>query len=113
MTYVQDFITTFLDPTDEDVESIEYHNAAGAAARTIRARVRRQVSAPVAGERRVIAPECLVEVANDATYGISSAELDLGGDQVKIALRLGKTPELRTIANLVYHDAGMLRLEVR
>jgi hypothetical protein len=35
-------------------------------------------------------PKMKLIVANHATLGISSAELDTGGDQIEIAYRIGK-----------------------
>lgn len=53
-----------------------------------------------------------IHVANSATAGISSGELDTGGDTVTIARRIGETAVVRRIVRLVAHDHGMLTLEV-
>lgn len=58
-----------------------------------------------------------VMVANDATYGISAAELNVGGDRIRVADREGEA--VPTTGGLIIHvgdgewqDAGMLTLEL-
>jgi hypothetical protein len=58
-------------------------------------------------------PVFQVHVANDATYGISSEELDTGGDQIELPPRDGDTPQRRAITQLITQDHGMLVLECR
>ena len=53
----------------------------------------------------------VIHVRNDAALGISSAEVDLGGDKVDLALRLGLAAQPHSIARIVSQDAGMLVLE--
>ena len=60
-----------------------------------------------------IAPMFLVHVANDSTDGISSDELDLGGDKITFPVRDGLTASDRTVTRLVTIDNGMLVLECR
>lgn len=97
--------------TDCFGESVVYRPRTGAA-RTIRAIVDRQSYAAIPGLSQGIGPNVTVHVLNSATLGISSTELDTGGDKMDVALRLGKTAETRVIARLVGHDAGMLDLEL-
>ena len=52
-------------------------------------------------------------VSNSATDGISSDEIDTGGDQLLIAKRIGQTPELVQINNIRWQDEGMMLLECR
>lgn len=54
-----------------------------------------------------------VHVRNSATLGIASSELDIGGDRIELALRLGATAQARPISRLVSQDAGILTLEVQ
>jgi hypothetical protein len=54
-----------------------------------------------------------VRVANSATTGISSSELDTGGDQIELAARVGETPTKRSVQYLTEHDSGMLVLICR
>ena len=60
-----------------------------------------------------IVPEFEVRVANSATTGISSEELNVGGDQIKFPVRLGETATKRSVQLLSEHDAGMLVLICR
>lgn len=53
-----------------------------------------------------------VTVKNSATAGISSAEVDTGGDKVKISPREGMRPVAASIAEVLDHDAAMMRLKV-
>jgi hypothetical protein len=57
-----------------------------------------------------VVPVYEVHVANSSTVGISSDELDLGGDQIELPPRDGKTAEKRTITQLLTQDTGMLVL---
>jgi len=73
--------------------------------------VRNQVSAFNPDEQ--IVPEFEIRVENNSTTGISSAELNTGGDQIKLAVRIGETPTKRSVQLLVEHDEGMLVLLCR
>ena len=60
------------------------------------------------------APLATIEVANDPTIGISSSEVDTGGDKVEVALRIGETVQQRRITEVLENqDTGMMRLEIR
>ena len=60
------------------------------------------------------APLLTISVANDSTTGISSSEVDTGGDKVELALRLGDTVQQRRITEILEdQDVGMMRLEIR
>lgn len=60
-----------------------------------------------------IIPEFEVRVANSATLGISSSELNVGGDQIKFPVRIGETATKRSVQLLSEHDEGMLVLICR
>jgi hypothetical protein len=45
--------------------------------------------------------------------GIISEELNLGGDMIAFAVRVGQAVQRRTITKLLAHDEGMLTLECR
>ena len=55
----------------------------------------------------------LITVKNSATEGISSTEIDTGGDKIKFANRIGKTATNKSILKIVSQDAGMIQLEAR
>ena len=65
------------------------------------------------GMPRGIAPFSRWQVANDATKGITSYEIDDGKDGLKIAQRLGKTAQSRPIFRLLEHDFAWCLFEVR
>ena len=70
--------------------------------------IRNQVS--VFNPDEQILTEFEVRVANDSTTGISSEELDTGGDQIEFATRVGETATKKSIQYLTEHDSGMLVL---
>lgn len=102
--------------TDDFAESVtyyakQYYGAAVPIPRVINAVVvREQITSLDEG---TVSPVWQVHVANDNTLGISSAELDLGGDQIELPPRDGKSAERRTITQLLIQDYGMLVLECR
>lgn len=73
--------------------------------------VRNQVSTFNPDEQ--IVPEFEVRVANNSTTGISSSELNTGGDQIGLSVRIGETATRRSVQTLVEHDEGMLVLLCR
>jgi len=54
-----------------------------------------------------------VSVVNSATVGISSSELDTGGDKVSLPKRIGEAAAERRITKIISQDNGILTLEVR
>ena len=54
-----------------------------------------------------------ITVQNDSTVGISSDELNLGGDQISLPPRFGESASYKTITRLISHYDSMLRLECR
>lgn len=58
-------------------------------------------------------PSIRVTAANDARDGIAASELDTGGDRVRVAVRVGGTPQDLEIARLAYHDEGAVVVELR
>jgi len=113
-TIETDALTVFCN-ADDFAESVEYWaRGATTATRTITAVVVRQQIATFAEDAgQTNLPAFQIHVANDATDGISSSELDTGGDMIKLAPRDGKTAEKRSITQLIEQDHGMLVLECR
>ena len=60
-----------------------------------------------------VLPTFEIHVKNDSTLGISSEELNLGGDSIEFAMRVGQAKARRSITRLISHDEGMLILECR
>ena len=113
---VTDAASVFLN-SDHFAEDVTYHphrfhTAAVREPRSIKAVViRNQVS--VFNPDEQILTEFEVRVANNSTTGISSAELDTGGDQIALPPRIGETPVKKSVQYLTEHDEGMLVLICR
>ena len=104
--------------TDEFAETVTYHphtyyNATPRSSRSISAVVIRETIAVLGEDGDAVLPVFEEHVANDSTNGISSSEIDLGGDQIALAPRDGKTAERKTITRLMQQDHAMLVLECR
>lgn len=96
----------------EDVTYYPHRFGTPATPRPIKAVViRNQVSTFNPDEQ--IVPEFEVRVANSATAGISSEELNTGGDKIGLAVRIGETATKRSVQTLAEHDEGMLVLICR
>ncbi len=95
------------------VESVTYTKKTGTT-RSIKATVMRR--SPVQGDAGR-EHWMTVMVANSATYGISSTEIDPGGDTITVSYRPGGTARAYMVAlstDAVEHmDSGFLVLELR
>ena len=60
-----------------------------------------------------VIPNFEIQVVNDNVLGISSEELNLGGDSIEFEMRVGGGKLKRSITKLLGHDEGMLILECR
>lgn len=101
--------------TDEFAELVTYHphqytGEAARDAREISAVVFRNPVQVFQEDGTVVLAEYEVHVANSNTVGISSDELDTGGDQLELPPRDGKAAERRSILKLLTQDKGMLVL---
>jgi hypothetical protein len=111
---VSDAGSVFLN-SDHFAEAVTYYPhrfGTPATPRSIQAIVVRNQVATFNPDEQII-PEFEVRVANSVTTGISSAELNTGGDQIKFAARIGEAEQKRTIQHLVEQDEGMLVLICR
>ena len=93
-------------------ETVTYWLASGGS-RSITAVVDRERPADLDGAPHGSAPLLVIEVANDSTTGISSDEVDTGGDKIEVAVRIGESAQKRLIKKIISQDAGMMRLELR
>lgn len=93
-------------------ETVTYWPAGGGS-RSITAVVNHERPEGLDGAPHGSAPLLAIEVANDSTSGISSNEVDTGGDKVELAVRIGETAQKRLIKKIISQDAGMMRLELR
>jgi hypothetical protein len=103
--------------TEHFAEPVTYHphrfqTDPARAPRTINAVVtRNQVT--VFNPDEQILTEFEVRVANDATVGITSEELDTGGDKIALPTRVGDEPTLKSVQYVTEHDEGMIVLICR
>lgn len=115
---ITDDADLFVD-TDEFGESVTYYPRAYPgqtvrASRLISAVVfREQLQAVGQDGGETVLPMFEVHVINNSTTGISSDELDIGGDRIGFPPRDGETAEKRRITRVITQDHGMLILECR
>lgn len=101
--------------SDHFAESVTYYpHRFGTAAtpRVIKAVVTRNQVAVFDPDQQII-PEFEVRVANDVTTGITSEEVNTGGDMIKLPVRIGETALKRSVQYMTEHDEGMLVLICR
>lgn len=98
--------------SDDFAESVVYYKRNGLS-RTINVVVMREAFAINPEDGDTITPVFEIQVANDPTNGIASDELNIGGDMISFAVRVGRHAERRSITRLIQHDEGMLVLECR
>lgn len=84
-----------------------------ASTRVIKAIVDRNAPGAVNPLNGSLASTIIVAVANDATTGISSAEVDTKVDTITLATRVGGDNATHRVVRIVSHDAGVMTLEVR
>ena len=92
-------------------EPVTYHPKGGGT-RDIIAVVDRNPVASITGLPHGNTPRMLVVVKNDSDDGISSSEVNTGGDKVNLSVRIGDTAQQRRINSIVWNDIGMMHLEV-
>ena len=61
----------------------------------------------VAGGSR---PYVEILVNNNATTGISSKEVDTGGDKITVPMRIGLTAKVLRIVEIIAQDEALIRL---
>ena len=107
-----DALSGFLS-TDEFAESVVYYPRAGGS-RSIIAIVDRNPPAVYDSEGVVVQVSFMVYVANSASSGILSTELDTGGDRIGLKRKENSgATEQRPIWQLVGQDSGMLQLAIK
>jgi len=106
-----DASTVFCNANDH-AENVTYVKRDGIC-RTINVVIDRQALQILTEAGDTVIPNFEVHVSNSATLGISSSELNLGGDSLEFAIRVGVEVSKRSITKLLGHDEGMLILECR
>lgn len=100
--------------TSDFAEAVTYWARGSGTGRAINAVVsREQIVGFDADNNQVNLPAFQVHVANSSTTGISSSELNTGGDQIAFPPRDGKAAVRKSITQLLIQDHGMLVLECR
>lgn len=89
-------------------ETITYYPLGGGS-REIQAVVQRNGIVEVAGGK---SPMAMVMTLNDATDGITSAEIDRGGDEIDYPVNIGEATARRKVKEMPSQTAGMIILEV-
>lgn len=108
---INDAVTVFCN-TDDFAEFITYFPRSGPA-RLIKAVVFREQITVLTEDGDSVVPIFEIHVINTCEEGVSSHELNLGGDMFEFAMRVGQPEQRRSITKLLGHDEGMLILECR
>lgn len=92
-------------------ETIAYQPKGGGS-RSISAIIDRNPVSGVPGSPHGRSPKFLIFVKNSTSTGISSAEVNTGGDKISFEPRIGEAAQSRSIQAVQWHDTGMMYLEV-
>lgn len=92
-------------------EPVTYHPKGGST-RDIIAIIDRNPVASITGLPHGNTPRMLLIVKNSADGGISSSEVNTGGDKIALDVRIGQDDQQRRIMSVVWNDIGMMHLEV-
>lgn len=92
-----------------DVEPLVYYPRSGSS-RDINAIVERGTLEVITETGDITSQAIVIRVLNTATGGITSDEVDTGGDEIKVALRIGLTPERRALVRVLDDSGGMIRV---
>lgn len=90
-------------------DSVTYYANNAGAGREIQAMVERDVQVI---ENDVPTLATVIRVRDDATYGISSTEIDTGVDTIAVSLRVGETAQRRQIVRVMSTENGLVRFMV-
>lgn len=93
-------------------ETATYHPR-GRLSRPVRAVIVRDVLAILPEDGDTVTPVSEIHIAATGEFGITSEELDTGGDCIEFDFRIGREKRLRPITRLISHDEGMLVVECR
>lgn len=93
-------------------ETVGYYNRAGDPVRNVTAMVERNVE--IVSEAGVVGQATIIRVRDSSSLGISSTEIDTGGDKVSFALRVGETPaQSKSIVRVMSTENGLVRFMVQ
>lgn len=87
-----------------------YYVPRGGSSRLIKAIVDYSSETVMAGLKGGNRPHMEILVRNNAVHGISSKEINTGGDKIQISMRYGRSVRTVRIVKIIYQDRGMLKL---
>ena len=93
-------------------EDVVYYPRSGGQ-RTIKAKVYRSPMQFINETGELPSQELIVTVKNSDCDGISSTEIDTGGDELGVALRQGSELQRRSIARVIKDHNGMVKFMVQ
>lgn len=96
--------------TNDFAELATYHPRGGSS-RPVHVVIDRDALALFPEDGDNVTPVSEVRVSTSGEYGITSEELDEGGDMLEFEFRIGSGKKRRTITRLLGHDEGMLVLQ--
>ena len=94
-------------------EEVTYYPRGGGKPRKIMAKVYRSPMAIIEETGEVPSQEFMVMVKSSTCDGISSTEIDTGGDELEVALRVDAPPQRRSIARVVTDHNGLVKFMVQ
>lgn len=95
-----------------DAKTIIYYPRGGGS-RSIEAIIEYPGPAAIDGLLGGSRPVIDIYVKNDSISGISSAEVDTGGDKVDVPMRFGLSASRMRIVNLIGHDKAVLHVQAQ
>ena len=93
-------------------ELVTYHPLEGRS-RVVQAMVERNESEIIAEVGDLNGQAVIVRVLNNECKGITSIEIDTGGDEIEVALRVGETRQRRSVVRLLNAQNGLTRFLVQ
>ena len=99
--------------TGEMAEDAKYFPNGGANPRDIKAIINREAAEIIGDIQRATSRSITIDVKQNTTDGITSEELDTGGDQIEFAVRYGQKPQRKEIGRIVSEDQMGMVLEMR
>jgi len=100
-----------IEQLDSFAEPVTYWPRGGGS-RSINAIVDREPSEKLEGMPHGYSPRLVLWVANDSTIGISSSEIDTGGDLIELPMRIGQVAEKFSMVKIGSQDVGMIMLGI-
>jgi hypothetical protein len=111
---IQDDASAVFCNANDFAETVTYYPRLGCGeGREIQAVVVRDQLSVFPEDGDTVTPSFEVHVVNDDELGISSEEINTGGDQLLFATRVGKCATYHSIIRILSHDEGMIVLECR